>query len=60
MIRESGEHLKIDLGKPKGFMTERGHAAQWEQFDAQTAKRIRHRGQQIIDTYFPGGRPVEG
>lgn len=41
-------------------MTERGHAAQWEQFDAQTAKRIRHRGQQIIDTYFPGGRPVEG
>jgi hypothetical protein len=44
----------------KGFTTERGHAAQWDQFNAETAARISRTVREIIDGYFPAGRPKEG
>jgi hypothetical protein len=41
----------------KGFTTERGHAQQWEKYDEKTAAAITGTVQEIIDLYFPGGRP---
>ena len=42
---------------PKGFTTERNHAARWESYDAAQAKLTRQVVQGIIDQYFPDGRP---
>ena len=47
-------------GKPPsatGFMTERGHARQWEEFNEETSARIKQRVREIKDQYFPDGRP---
>ncbi len=41
----------------EGFMTERQHARRWEQYNEQTAAEIRQVVQDIIDEYFPHGRP---
>jgi hypothetical protein len=40
---------------PKGYMTERGHAAQWDQYSTETCAQIQQRVQEIIHTY--SGRP---
>jgi alpha-L-fucosidase len=40
-----------------GYSEEREHAAQWEEFNEETAARIKKTVQKIIDTYFPDGRP---
>ena len=40
-----------------GHSEEREHAAQWEEFNEETAARIKKTVQEIIDTYFPDGRP---
>jgi len=42
----------------KGFTTERNHAQQWEKYDEKTAAAITSTVQEIIDLYFPNGRPV--
>lgn len=41
----------------KGFMTEREHAAQWEDFNEETSAQIKKTVQEIIDLYFPDGQP---
>jgi hypothetical protein len=41
----------------KGYWTEREHARQWEQFNEETSTQIRNTVQEIIDSYFPEGRP---
>ena len=41
----------------KGFTTERNHAARWRDYDESYAKRVHRRMQEIIDRYFPNGRP---
>jgi len=41
----------------KGFTTERGHAQQWEKYDEKTSAAITSTVQEIIDLYFPNGRP---
>jgi hypothetical protein len=41
----------------KGFWTEREHAKQWEGFNEGTAATISKTVQEIIDLYFPDGRP---
>jgi hypothetical protein len=43
----------------KGYWTEREHAQQWEEFDEETSAKIRQAVQDIIDAYFPAGRPEE-
>jgi hypothetical protein len=40
-----------------GYTTERNHAAYWESYDKDTAENVRRTVQNIIDTYFPKGRP---
>jgi len=42
---------------PKGYTTQRNHAARWESYDEKEAARVRKRVQGIIDRYFPDGRP---
>ena len=42
---------------PTGFTTERGHAQQWKEFSEETSGRIKKVVQDIIDLYFPNGRP---
>ena len=42
---------------PKGYTTERGHARRWEEFNEQTSAQIKKAVQDIIDEYFPKGRP---
>lgn len=44
---------------PKGFTTERNHAARWDKYDKNEAEKTRKAVQDIIDIYFPSGRPVE-
>ena len=41
----------------KGFWTERGHAKQWEDYDEKTSALIKSTVQELLDLYFPGGRP---
>lgn len=41
----------------KGFTTERNHAALWDTYDAQVAAKVRGRVQDIVNRYFPNGRP---
>jgi len=41
----------------KGYWTEREHAKQWEQFTEKTSAEIKNTVQEIIDAYFPNGRP---
>ena len=43
--------------RPEGYTTERGHAQQWDRYDEKTAAAIRNTVQDIIDLYFPNGRP---
>jgi len=42
---------------PKGYTTERGHAQQWDAYDDKTAAAITGTVQEIINLYFPNGRP---
>lgn len=44
---------------PEGYTTERNHAARWENYDADMASKTQETVQQIIDMYFPNGRPAE-
>ena len=41
----------------KGFTTERNHAVRWEAYNEKMASNTRACLQDIIDTYFPDGRP---
>lgn len=41
----------------EGYWTEREHAQQWETFGEHTAAEIRGTVQDILDEYFPEGRP---
>ncbi|MFQ6132886.1 MAG: M60 family peptidase N-terminal accessory domain-containing protein [Armatimonadota bacterium] len=41
----------------EGYWTEREHAKQWEEFSEETSAQIKQVVQEIIDTYFPDGRP---
>jgi hypothetical protein len=41
----------------KGFWTEREHAQQWDDFNEETSTQIKIAVQDILDTYFPDGRP---
>ncbi len=41
----------------KGYWTERGHAKQWEDYDEKTSALIKSTVQELLDLYFPGGRP---
>jgi hypothetical protein len=43
----------------KGFMTERQHAEHWENFNEKTSARIKEAVQEIVDMYFPNGRPKD-
>lgn len=43
----------------KGFWTEREHAKQWDDYNEQTAAQIRDTVQEILDHYFPKGRPKD-
>jgi hypothetical protein len=40
-----------------GYWTEREHARQWESFTEETSAEIRQTIQEILETYFPDGRP---
>jgi hypothetical protein len=42
----------------KGYVTEKGHAAQWDTFNEKSSGRIKETVQEIIDLYFPNGRPA--
>ena len=42
---------------PEGYMTERYHAKLWDSWDEAYASKIRGNLQNIIDLYFPDGRP---
>ncbi len=44
----------------KGYWTEREHTKQWEGFNEETSAQIKKRMQEIIDEYFPAGRPTKG
>jgi hypothetical protein len=41
----------------KGYTTERNHAARWKSYDEAEAERVRQVVQDVIDRYFPDGRP---
>jgi len=41
----------------KGYWTEREHTKQWEGFNEETSAQIEKTVQEIIDEYFPDGRP---
>jgi hypothetical protein len=41
----------------KGFWTEREHAQQWDAYDEKTSAAITGTVQEIINLYFPNGRP---
>jgi len=43
----------------KGYWTERDHAKQWDEYNDETKTRIEATVQEIIDMYFPNGRPKE-
>jgi len=43
----------------KGYVTEKGHAAQWDTFDEKSSALIKKTVQEIIDLHFPDGRPKE-
>jgi hypothetical protein len=43
----------------KGYWTEREHTQQWDGYDQRTAGLIKQTVQDIIDEYFPEGRPQE-
>ena len=44
---------------PKGYTTQRNHAARWGSYDEKESARVRKRVQDIMDRYFPEGRPVD-
>ncbi|MFC1805689.1 hypothetical protein ACFL09_01755, partial [Planctomycetota bacterium] len=44
----------------KGYWTEREHTKQWEGFNEGTSAQIKKTVQEIIDEYFPDGRPKRG
>ena len=41
----------------KGYWTEREHAKQWEEFNEASSAQIKQAVQDILDEYFPNGRP---
>lgn len=43
--------------REKGFTTQRNHAAQWDSYNEKTAALLHKRVQEILDLYFPDGRP---
>ena len=43
----------------EGHWTEREHAKQWDEFSEKTSSQIAATVQEIIDLYFPDGRPKE-
>ena len=43
----------------KGFWTEREHTKQWDGFTEETSARIQDTVREIIEVYFPDGRPEE-
>ena len=42
---------------PKGFTTQRHHAAQWDSYNEETAAKIHQRVKDILKMYYPDGRP---
>jgi hypothetical protein len=42
-----------------GFSEERNHASRWDAYDEASATATANRAQQIIDLYFPTGRPSD-
>ncbi len=49
-------------GKPPlttGHQIEHEHAQQWQSYNEQTAAQIKQRVQEILEQYFPGGKPRE-
>ena len=44
---------------PTGFTEEQNHAARWATYNAASATATTNRAQQIIDLYFPSGRPSD-
>ena len=44
----------------KGYWTEREHTKQWEGFNEETSAQIKKTVQEILDEYFPDGRPQRG
>ena len=42
---------------PKGFTTERNHSARWDAYNEEAAAKAAQCVQDIIDRYFPNGRP---
>lgn len=42
-----------------GYSEERNHASRWDNYDEAMAAATADRAQQIIDLYFPGGRPSD-
>ncbi len=43
--------------RPTGYTTERSHAQRWDHYDAAEAAKVRQRVQDLLDRYFPHGRP---
>ena len=43
--------------KATGFQIESAHAQQWESYNEQTAAEVKNAVQEILERYFPGGRP---
>ena len=41
----------------KGFCHQKGHAQQWDSYDEKSCKKAQDYLQEIIDMYFPNGRP---
>jgi hypothetical protein len=56
-FREFGRTWWGKQPNPKGYMTERGHAKLWEEFHEETSAQIKKVVQDILDKYFPNGRP---
>ena len=56
-FREFAQNWWEKQPSPKGYMTERYHAALWDSWDEAYASKIRGNLQNIIDLYFPDGRP---
>ncbi|MHC5001932.1 MAG: M60 family metallopeptidase [Planctomycetota bacterium] len=44
----------------KGYWTEREHARRWDEYTGESAAQIRTTVQEIVERYFPDGRPKDG
>lgn len=56
-FREFAQNWWEKQPSPEGYMTERYHAELWDSWDEAYASKIRGNLQNIIDLYFPDGRP---